>query len=242
MSEGVTEALGTPGTSAVRVGLTLGGIVLGAVVIFSLGVMEGSRVTELVPAPPPPPNALPTENLAPLPAAPRTPAAPIPPDKLTFYDRLSGVAPSAPVALPVDQPPAQGLAPASAAAQAAPAPQALPPQAAVAAAPRKPPVPVETAARTTSPSKSDPAAQIRKLAGKGRFTVQVAAVSDRSAAAEAAARVKRNGFDAVTVMASVKGKTFYRIRVGSYPTKEAAAQAAGIFRSAYGLDAIPAEQ
>lgn len=221
MSEGVTEALGTPGTSAVRVGLTLGGIVLGAVVVFSLGVMEGSRVAESVPAPQPPPSALPTENLATLPAPPRAPAATIPPDKLTFYDRLSGVAPSASVALPIDQPPAQGLAPAPSAAQAEPAPQAPSPQAAAAAA---------------------PAAQIRRLAGKGRFTVQVAAVSDRAAAAEAVALVKRNGFDAATVKASVKGKTYYRIRVGSYPTKEAAVQAAGIFRSAYGLDAIPAEQ
>ena len=69
----------------------------------------------------------------------------------------------------------------------------------------------------------------------------MAAVSERAAAAETAALVKRNGFDAVTVMASVKGKIWYRVRVGSFPSKQAAAQAAGIFRSAYGLNAIPVE-
>ena len=69
----------------------------------------------------------------------------------------------------------------------------------------------------------------------------MAAVSERAAAAETAALIKRNGFDAVTVMASVKGKILYRIRVGSFPSKQAAAQAAGIFRSAFGLNAIPVE-
>jgi cell division septation protein DedD len=69
----------------------------------------------------------------------------------------------------------------------------------------------------------------------------MAAVSDRATASETAAQVKRNGFDAVTVMASVKGKIFYRVRVGSFPSKQAASQAAGIFRSAYGLAAIPVE-
>ena len=91
------------------------------------------------------------------------------------------------------------------------------------------------------PSKSDPATQIRKLTGKGRFSVQMAAVSERSAAAETAARVKRNGFEAVIVMVSVKGKILYRVRVGSFPNKSNAARAAEILHSAYGLDAIPVE-
>jgi DedD protein len=202
----LTEAQERPGTSAARVGLLLGGVVLAAVVIFGLGVMEGSRIAGLVPDVSAPPNALPTETIRPLPAAPATAPAPLNPDKLTFYDRLSGVAPPAPVPLPAAQPPA------------------------------------EAATVGTAPQKSDPAAQIRKLAGQGRFTVQVAAVNDRSAAAETAALVKRNGFEAATVAASVKGKTWYRIRVGHFPSRQAASQAAGIFRSAFGLDAIPAEQ
>ena len=91
------------------------------------------------------------------------------------------------------------------------------------------------------PSKSDPAAQIRKLTGKGRFSVQMAAVSERAAAEETVALVKRNGFEAVIVMASVKGKIFYRVRVGSFPSKSNAGRAAEIFHSALGLDAIPVE-
>jgi cell division septation protein DedD len=111
------------------------------------------------------------------------------------------------------------------------------------AAPRKSAAAATTAkaARTAAPSKSDPAAQIRKLTGKGRFSVQLAAVSERAAAAETAALTKRNGFDAVIVMASVKGKILYRVRVGSFPNKSTAAEAAGIFNSAFGLEAIPVE-
>jgi cell division septation protein DedD len=229
VNDRATDAPGRPGTSALRVGLTLGGIVLAAVVIFGLGVLEGSRVAERVPEVAAPPSALPTETLQPQPSGPVTPATPLQPDKLTFYDRLSGVAPPAPVALPEAQPPAQVLTPAPPAAQGA---RARPPEA------KSPPV---TAAKTATSSKSDPAAQIRKLTGKGRFSVQMAAVSERATAAETAALVKRNGFDAVIVMASVKGKILYRVRVGSFPNKSNAARAAEIFRSAFGLDAIPVE-
>jgi len=230
----------------VRVGLTLGGIVLAAVVIFGLGVLEGSRVAERVPEVAAPPSALPTETLQTLPSAPGTPATSLQPDKLTFYDRLSGVAPPrAPVAPPEAQPPVQGLAPAPSAAQGERArqPDAPSPPVTAVAAPRKTAAAATTAtaAKMAVPSKSDPAAQIRKLAGKGRFSVQMAAVSERSAAAETAALVKRNGFDAVIVMASVKGKIYYRVRVGSFPNKPNAARAAEIFHSAFGLDAIPVE-
>ena len=244
MNEDVTDALRQPGDCAVRVGFSLGAIVLAAVVIFSLGVMVGSRVAELPPVDAAPPSALPTETLRPLPLESVAPTAPTPPDKLTFYDRLSGVAPAAPPELPEGQPPVQALTPAPKPEQAAPArqPDPLPLQATGAAAPNKvPPLAAKEAAPRAAPPKTDPAAQISKLSGKGRFTVQMAAVSDRTAAAETAALIKRNGFDAVTVMASVKGKILYRIRVGSFPSKQAAAQAAGIFHSAYGLNGIAVE-
>jgi len=240
----VADAPGRPGTSALRVGLTLGGIVLTAVVIFGLGVLEGSRVAERAPELAAPPSALPTETLQPRPSGPVTPATPVQPDKLTFYDRLSGVAPPAPVALSEGQPPAQGLTPVTTSALGARArqPEVQSPPVTAVATPRKTATTAaEATVKTAAPSKSDPAAQIRKLTGKGRFTVQMAAVSERAAAAETAALIKRNGFDAVTVMASVKGRILYRIRVGSFPNKTAAAQAAGIFHSAYGLNAIPVE-
>jgi len=222
--------------------LALGGIVLAAVVIFGLGVMEGARIAERVPTATAPPSALPTETFKTQPVAAIAPAAPIPPDKLTFYDRLSGVAPAAPVALPEGQRPAQGSAPA--ALPESPGTPARQPETetppATAAAPKKAGTHAAagTAVKTSVPSKSDATAQIRKLAGKGRFTVQMAAVAERSAAAEMTALIKRNGFDAVIVPTSVKGKTLYRIRVGSFPNKQAATQAAGIFRSAFGFEAI----
>ena len=245
MSDGVVETPGRPGSSVARVGLVLGGIVLGAVVIFALGVMEGSRVAELAPVVAAPPNALPTETLATLPAAPVASAATAVPDKLTFYDRLSGVAPPAPLTLPEGQPPVQQLAAATPAVREPPARQPEAPTAPVptAAAPRKaaPPAVAAVAVKTPAPPKTDPVAQINKLIGKGHYAVQMAAVSDRAAAAQTAALIKRNGFDAVTVMASVKGKILYRVRAGTFPSKQAASQAAAIFHSAFGLDAIPVE-
>ena len=69
----------------------------------------------------------------------------------------------------------------------------------------------------------------------------MAAVTDKSAAAETTARLKRSGFESTTVMASIKGKIWFRIRVESFPSKQAATQAAAIFHSAYGLNAIAVE-
>lgn len=245
MSDQVAVAPRGPGTSVLRVGLTLGGIVLAAVVVFALGVMEGARVSERIPVVAAPRSAPPTETPKPQPPAALTPAAPVPPDKLTFYDRLSGVAPAAPLALPEGLPRAQGPAPAALPeSQGTTARQPERPAAPTAGAAAKkaaPPAARETAAATAPPSRSDPAALIRQLTGKGRFSVQMAAVSERAAAAETAALIKRNGFEAITVMASIKGKIWYRIRVGSFPNKQAATQAAEIFRSAFGLNAIPVE-
>lgn len=245
MSDGAIETQAPSGASSLRVGAALGGIVLAAVVVFSLGVMVGKRVAESVPAVAPPPLALPTETVPPLPVTPQAPVSPIPSEKLTFYDRLSGVAPAAPVA------PAEGPSAPQAGAPAVPTTRSE------TAAPREglkrqpeakaplPAAPARAAAPAVAkaaPIKEEPAAQIRKLAGRGHFAVQVAAVNERAAAEETAARVKRLGFEALTVMASVKGKIWYRIRVGSFPSKQAAAQAARIFQSAYGLNAIAVQE
>ena len=230
------EAQGRPENSMLRVGAALGGIVLAAVVIFGLGVMVGKRVAESGPALSPPPLALPTEDVPPVPATPAAPAASIPPESLTFDDRLSGVAPPPPLSLPERQPPQQAGPPH----QSQPAPAATTP-ATTTAPPGEAPGP-QPQAKAPSPARgADPEAQISRLAGKGRYSVQVAAVNNRADAEETAARIKRQGFEVVTVMASVKGKVWYRIRVSSFPTKEAAAQAAGIFSSAYGYNAIPVQ-
>jgi len=269
LSGDAVDAQGPPGASALRIGAALGGVVLVAVAIFGLGVMVGKRVAESVPVVEAPPAALPTETVAPPAAAPLTAATPIAPEKMTFYDRLSGVAPATPVALPDGQAPRQQVSSTAAAAKPSaatpnPAPAGTvatesPAAAAVAARekfprlaePRPAPTPAGTApqkstlppvataaVKTTAPSREDPAAQIRKLSGKGNFAVQMAAVNERPAAEATAARIKQQGFEVLTVMASVKGKIWYRIRVGQFPSRQAAAQAAGIFRSAYGLNAI----
>jgi len=247
VNERAAAAPAGTGGSALRVGLTLGGIVLAAIAIFALGVMEGSRVVDLAPRVPAPPSAPPTENTRALPAsAPPAPTASVPPDKLTFYDRLSGVAP--PAALPEAPQAARGPVPVTAplaqepTAPVVPAPAPAPALPKAAAAPaRAVPAPIEVAVKVPQPAKTDAAAQIRKLVGKGKFSVQTAAVADRAAAAQTASLLRNNGFEAVTAMASVKGKIWYRIRVGSFPNRQAAAQAAGIFHAEYGLDAIPVE-
>jgi len=75
--------------------------------------------------------------------------------------------------------------------------------------------------------------------GKGPYAVQVAALTDRQAAAAAAERLRAQGLPAATVTATSKGKTWYRLRVGSFPSREAAARAAGLMHAELGLDATP---
>ena len=244
MNGGAGDVQEYPGASAPRVGATLAGIVLAAVVVFGLGVMVGKRVAESVPVAAAPPTALPTETL---PIQPAAPATPIAPEKLTFYDRLSGVGPAAPqpepppVAHAPQQPlatalPATGATSAPAApASPAPAPGTAPPASATPSA-RQPAA--KAAPPTAAPT---PAAQIKKLAGKGHFAVQVGAVSERADAEAMAGRIKSQGFDAVIVMASIKGKVWYRIRAGSFPTRQSATLAASLFHSAYGFNAAAVE-
>jgi DedD protein len=74
---------------------------------------------------------------------------------------------------------------------------------------------------------------------KGPYAVQVAALTDRQAATATAERLKAQGLPAATVAATSKGKTWYRLRVGTFPSREAAARAAGLLHAELGLDATP---
>lgn len=225
------ERPGAPAASPLRVGSLLGIVLLSAVVVFGLGVMVGKRVTESA-AP-----LVPAEPYAPAAPAPRPPeaAAPVPPGQLTFYDRLSGKVPPGPVDIPAGQAPLPGAG----AAQQEPPPgsPAAPAPAAVPAA-QPAPTPAEKPAAAAGAESGDAVARIRRLTGKGRFGVQVAAVNQRGAADETIARLKKQGFDVSTETAVVKGRTWYRVRVVPFPNEAAASQAAGIFRSALGLNAI----
>jgi septal ring-binding cell division protein DamX len=82
-------------------------------------------------------------------------------------------------------------------------------------------------------------ARVKNLMGRGPYAVQVAAVTDRAAAAALAERLRRQGLPATTVTATAKGKTWYRLRVGSFPNREAAVRAAGLLHAELGLEATP---
>jgi len=66
----------------------------------------------------------------------------------------------------------------------------------------------------------DPAAP----APRGGFAVQLAAFSDDKGANALSNKLKRAGFPAFTEAISTSRGTLWRVRVGPYPTREAAAQ------------------
>lgn len=136
--------------------------------------------------------------------------------------------PAAP-ALPVQEtPPRKSIADAekavlSPAARAAPAPPksngggAKPPVAAkeADAVAAKAPTAAEA---TPKPSEAD------ARAPQGGFAVQLAAFSDDKGANALANKLKRAGYPAFTETVATSQKTLWRVRVGPYPSREAAAQ------------------
>jgi DedD protein len=212
------------------VGAALAGVVLAAVLLFSLGVMTGTRIAAhapAAPATPAPAVAVPVPAVVAPPAAlaPSTSAPAAPAGTLTFYDRLSGVAPPLP-AIPSDD----SAERAAAAAHAPPAEKPLPRE--TAPPPTQPPI-------AAAPAGGDTVARVRALMAKGPYAVQVAALTDRRAATAAAERLKAHGLPAATVAATSKGKTWYRLRVGNFPSREAADRAAGLLNAELGLNATP---
>lgn len=216
------DAAGPP-ASVRRVGSILAVVVVAAVVVFSLGVMVGQRVTESVPTAAEPPPALPTETLVP-PPAPASKEAPVkgkspsrPTGKLTFFETLSGDKAAAPPALPKPPPKA-----------AAPSREPPPPQPEA----QKPPPPVKTAAA------SSPGTQIKALMGSGPYHVQVSSTTNSAWAGDLVARLKKKGIKAVSTPVTIKGKRWYRIRVGSFPDKESARRAREILKRKMKLDGM----
>jgi cell division septation protein DedD len=223
-------AAGSP-ASVRRVGTILAVVVVAAVVVFSLGVMVGQRVTESVPTAAEPPPALPTETLVPPPApapkeasvkekAPSRPA-----EKLTFFETLSGDKAAAPPALPKPSPPPPP--PKAAAPSPEPAPSPKP-----ATQKPSPPPPVKAA------SASSPGAQIKALMGSGPYHVQVSSTTNSAWAGDLVARMKKKGIKAVSTPVTIKGKKWYRIRVGSFPDRESAIQARQILKQKMKLDGM----
>ncbi|MFC1657519.1 hypothetical protein ACFL2P_02995, partial [Candidatus Moduliflexota bacterium] len=160
------EESGTGATASVRrVGTILAVVVVAAVIVFSLGVMVGKRVTGGGQASEPP-SALPTENLRPRPSqeagkkaesrpAPEAQGAksgkdPLSSEKLTFFDTLSGDKAAAPPVLPKEKAPP--VKKADLEKKAAPPP------------PKK---------RAASPE-----ARVMAMAGPGQYYVQVASTTN----------------------------------------------------------------
>jgi septal ring-binding cell division protein DamX len=212
---------GTEGSAASvrRVGLILAGVVLGAVAVFSLGVMVGQRVTESVPSLGEPPPSVPMETLVP-------PTAPAPEkkvaaegtapsgDKLTFFDTLSGEKASPPPSLPKTPPPKSAPA-------AAPTPAAKP-----------------APAPAAKPAAASPAERVNALRSSGSWYVQVASTTSSQGANDLVARLKKKGVKAVSTPVTLKGKQWYRVRIGTFPDKNSANQARKILKQNMKIDGL----
>jgi cell division protein FtsN len=82
-----------------------------------------------------------------------------------------------------------------------------------------------------------PAASVASRApGETRFTVQVGAFKDRAQAEALRARLAAGGQDAYVSDGEVAGVPQYRVRVGAFPTREAARDASARLRSERNLD------
>ena len=223
------------------VSLLIGGIVvLGAV--FVLGVLVGKKL-----------SAVPRTDRAPdlltaldhrsdaLEQARATPP-------LTFQEELTRPTPPTPAVTKAPAAPASSPPPVAAAAapparaQAAsrpPAPVAAAeprPQPEHKAAPERKPdaspaettraTPAEAVVTRSTPTAAHPGPKPPDVsAAGGPFTLQLGASPDRDVAERQAARLREKGYAPYIISAEVPGKgTWYRVRMGSFPTKDAASR------------------
>src|SRR5437660_7669350 len=94
------------------------------------------------------------------------------------------------------------------------------PPAAVAAAPETPAAKIEAKAPPAAPP--DSALTASAQAGREGFAVQLAAYSDDKGANALASRLKRSGYPAYTEPLKTSRGTLWRVRVGPYPSRDAA--------------------
>ena len=185
-----------------RVGALLAAVVATAVVVFSLGVMVGKRVTGTVPLITEPPTTLPTETLVPPPppdlektageaekAPPGEPPAAreIASEKLTFFDTLSADKPA--------PPPARD-------------------------------------------SSREPSLVIAGLKRPGNYYVQVSSTTNRVWADDLVRKLKKKGISATSTSVTLRGKKWYRIRIGTFADKGSARKAGAVFKEKMKLDSM----
>lgn len=98
-----------------------------------------------------------------------------------------------------------------------PAPEAKPPTLA--------PTPTAAATPTAVPVRPAPPAPVPPPLAKGmRYQVQVNAMAEKVRAEQLVRDLKASGFNAYISPGTVSGRTLYRVRIGKYPTEEAARQ------------------
>lgn len=206
----------------------LAAVVAAAVVVFSLGVMVGKRGTGDGAVQESPPAALPMDvPVQPPESVPETKTArveepppagspkerPLPSEKLTFFDSLSGDPPPAPV-------------------QKRPAPKKKEP------APRKPAEGGGTVAAPVKAASASAADRIKRLMGPGIYHVQLSSTTNPSWAGALVERMKKKGITAKSTTVTIKGKLWYRIRVGTFADKDAARRAGDIFKAEMKIDTM----
>jgi DedD protein len=131
--------------------------------------------------------------------------------RLSFYDRLGQTPTAAPVAEATATPEEEPI-------------RIAPPTRKGGAGPTAAPAPEPTA------TKAAPAASTASEVGN--FQVQVAAVSDQARAQQLVKDLSGKGYTASVSPAVVGGRTLYRVRVGRFPSEEAARKAMTDLRGA----------
>ena len=211
-----------------QLGLVLFGAFVFVVIIFVLGMSvgrqwEGRRQADARPATPPEPQ--PAANQAVTPPAPPAMPAVAPP-----------VAPPVAAPEPLNTTVSPGQAPAPAYQQ-----QPISAEKSESAAHKKMdtltfPKVLTSSSRNTTPLEPEKRHEGVKDEATGGYSVQVGAFNDRKEAQSRADKLKKKGYDAKVTGAKAKnGKTLYKVRVGSFSTKDKALAMAGRLESGEGL-------
>lgn len=146
-------------------------------------------------------------------------------DQLSFFSgREAGARASATPALPPTQTPQPNRQPV-----VVPVPTATPTW-------TPPPTATATATRAPTPAPTRAAAPASAEPAQGTVFVQVYSSSNGARAREIAGELRKAGFPVVLAEAPAGGGTTYRVRVGPYPSRDQAEQAAVKLRRQHRLD------
>lgn len=189
----------------------------GSVVIFFLGIYVGKGLQES--------RLAREERVVRLPVSPGEGAAEAPKEpEAEPVAAAPQAAPTASVNLAVrsaaEPPVAPAPAPTAVVAAAAPLPVATPPRA-PAAVPTAARIVVAPTAAPTVVAKVEPRPTTAAPGGKG-WSVQVNATKDQATADRLVSRLSELGYQAFIVKVRLADETWYRVRVGRFPTMEAA--------------------